>query len=128
MIVVGDIMEPGVLTVPPDTSVSELEDLLSRHRISGLPVVNDTGMVIGMVSKSDVVSTLREVGGKLYNTLTVKTVMNPEVVSCEVSADVASVARTMQDKRIHRVVVCDAGRVAGIVTTFDMLTAVIQLS
>ena len=126
--VVGEIMEFAVLTVQPDMSVSELEDLLGRHRISGLPVVDDTGKVIGMVSKSDVVSALREVGGELYNTLTVKTVMSPEVVSCEVSDDVASVARTMREKRIHRVVVCEAGRVAGIVTTFDMLTALIQLS
>src|SRR5262249_13067310 len=51
---VKDVMTSPVLTVGLDTSLKEVAELLGRHRISGLPVVNDTGRVVGVISEADI--------------------------------------------------------------------------
>jgi len=50
---VSDIMTHSVLTVTPETSVGEVAELMIGHRISGLPVVNPAGDVIGIVTEGD---------------------------------------------------------------------------
>lgn len=52
---VSDIMNPDVVSVPPDLTVRELTRLLSDQGISGVPVVDTTGEVLGVVSSTDVV-------------------------------------------------------------------------
>ena len=51
---VRDIMRTAVVTAHPDQTVRELTRLLSEHGISGVPVVDDGGAVLGVVSSSDV--------------------------------------------------------------------------
>jgi CBS domain-containing protein len=53
---VRDIMQTDVVTIGPDRSVRDLVQLLARHRISGVPVVDPTGKVIGVVSATDVLA------------------------------------------------------------------------
>jgi len=54
-VTVGDIMQREVTTVGPETSVQELTRILSDGGISGVPVVSATGMVVGVVSSTDIV-------------------------------------------------------------------------
>ena len=82
---------------------------------------------IGMVSQSDVLKCLGDVGGSIYNTLTASAVMTTGIIAAEPSQDVISVARMMRANRIHRVLVCDNGKLVALVSTFDMLTALIKL-
>lgn len=51
---VRDIMQTEVVSIGPDRSVRELVQLLARHRISGVPVLDPTGKVVGVVSATDV--------------------------------------------------------------------------
>lgn len=51
----ADIMVRDVVRVAPDTGVNELVQLLAEHQISGAPVVNNTGRLLGVVSATDVV-------------------------------------------------------------------------
>ena len=55
MTLVQDIMQESVVTVKPDTSVREIAQTLVREAIGGVPVVDDDGMVVGVVSASDIV-------------------------------------------------------------------------
>ena len=50
---VSDIMTHPVLTVTPERTVGEVAELMIGHRISGLPVVNPAGDVIGIVTEGD---------------------------------------------------------------------------
>ena len=52
---VRDIMHEDVITVRPDASVREIAQTLVREAIGGVPVVDDTGTVVGVVSASDIV-------------------------------------------------------------------------
>src|ERR1051326_2770533 len=50
-ITAAEVMTPDPLTLDPDTTVHEAAAILSEHRISGAPVVNDRGMIVGIVSE-----------------------------------------------------------------------------
>jgi CBS domain-containing protein len=52
---VGEIMTRNVITARPETSVMEVVQLLSKHRITGLPVVDAVNRLIGVVSESDII-------------------------------------------------------------------------
>jgi CBS domain-containing protein len=51
----ADVMTTTVITVPPDKPVPEIDKLLHVSRISGIPVTNVVGQVIGIVSESDLI-------------------------------------------------------------------------
>ena len=52
---VRDIMRTDVVTVGPDATVRELADLLAEHKISGVPVVDEDGRLLGIVTEGDVI-------------------------------------------------------------------------
>ena len=54
-----DVMVSPVITVSPDTLVAEAADMLLKSRISGMPVLDDTGALVGMVSEGDFCAALK---------------------------------------------------------------------
>src|SRR5512147_2586014 len=56
MLIAKDIMTKDVITVKPDTSIEELASLLVENRISGAPVVDDSGNLYGIVTENDLIS------------------------------------------------------------------------
>ncbi len=52
---VGELMDRDLTAISPETTVAEAVEVLARHRISGVPVVDDDGMVLGFLSEKDVV-------------------------------------------------------------------------
>lgn len=56
MLKAKDIMTTDVITVKPSTTVEDLSKKLMKHNISGLPVVNDAGDLIGIVTENDLIS------------------------------------------------------------------------
>lgn len=115
-----DIMRKQVLTVRPETTLSELTCLLSARGVSGAPVVGPEGDLIGVVSQTDLVR--QDNAGA-----TVASVMTPWTVSFEEDTEIRELARQMLAKRIHRVVVTREGRLCGIITSMDMLRAFLAL-
>lgn len=111
-----DIMRTQVLTVRPETTLSELTRLLTSRGVSGAPVVGPEGDLIGVVSRTDIVHR----GGP---DSTVNSVMTPWIVSFEEGTELKEVARQMLAKRIHRVVVTREGHLCGIITSMDMMRA-----
>jgi len=51
---VAEAMTPTVITVKPDATIAEVARLMLSHKIGGLPVVNEAGEVIGMITESDI--------------------------------------------------------------------------
>jgi CBS domain-containing protein len=56
MLKLKDIMTRDLVTVEPETSLKEVADLLASRGISGVPVITDSGDVVGVISASDIVS------------------------------------------------------------------------
>lgn len=58
---VKDIMTSDVVTVKPDTSLKELAGILKKHRINGVPVVNEDGSVEGVITMTDLLKILKDI-------------------------------------------------------------------
>jgi CBS domain-containing protein len=108
----GEIMTTPVVTVPPDAPTGEIAETLGRHRISAVPVVDEAGGVVGLVSEYDL---LAKPGRSARD------VMTTAVVSVTEDTDVADVRHLLVDRRIRRVPVLAAGRLVGIVSRSDVV-------
>ena len=122
----GDAMQSSVATVSPELSVAELEKFLSEEEISGAPVVDDKGTLVGIVSQTDVLRALSEetstaLSDMLAPDMSVEDIMTPDVLCVPPAASVESVAQKMIDAGVHRALVVDDATLCGIVTSFDLL-------
>jgi CBS domain-containing protein len=122
----SDVMEKGVVSVSPELPVAELESFLSSEEISGAPVVDDAGKLLGIVSQTDVIRVLSEESSDalhelLAPDLTVEQIMTSSVLTVTEDEDVKRVARKLVDGHVHRAIVVDGDGVSGIITSFDLL-------
>ena len=149
----GDIMQPRVITVSYSAPVSEIERVLSDHRISGVPVCGPAGNIVGVVSMRDLIdkyvedpdSRPRRGGGYYHLSVedldeddfdsfnlpseaedTAESIMTSDVYSVLTTATLQEVARSMVEHKIHRVLVMDreTNRISGLITTMGVLAAI----
>jgi len=146
-------MQTSIKTISYASSIHELEQLLGDHRISGVPVSDEAGRIIGVVTQRDLVQLYSQESdphGKAsagyYHPMsvdevesfsedlhslnvpddaqeTVEAIMNAEVYSVGPDADLRDIAGEMTRRTIHRVLVIDAGHCIGIVSTTEILAA-----
>ena len=107
-----DAMTPDPVTARPDLPVRDAADLLVYHRVSGLPVLDGAGALVGVVSEADII-------GK--RGATVGEIMSRAVAAVAPDARLEEVAALMTRQRVNRVPVVDAGRVVGILSRADVV-------
>ncbi|MBF0345590.1 MAG: CBS domain-containing protein [Nitrospirae bacterium] len=139
-IAVSEIMTRDVITVKSDSDIHEASLALSEHNISGLPVVDDNGRVIGVVSEADILSmaglarghrfrdVLKHILGEPLPTRKegdkVADFMTTPAITTTANADIRDVSMILIDKRIKRLpVVDDSGRLIGIISRSNILKA-----
>ncbi len=141
-----DIMTTAVVTAGPGTPMPEIAGLLLAHRISAVPVVDETGAVIGMVSEGDLLrfgAGEREARRDWWLTFlaegetlsaeflaslrapnrTAREIMSAPVVTVGEHADIAEIGKLLVTHRIKRVPVIRDGRIVGIVSRADLVGA-----
>lgn len=140
-----DIMTREVITVSPDDDVQTAANLLLEHHISGLPVIDDDGKVVGVISEADLIIRDKEFKGPSYiNFLDgiiylenpqrfqqqlkkmteqkVQGLMTKRVLTIEPDTPVEKIVTIITDKKVNRVpVVSPDGKLMGIVTRHDIL-------
>jgi CBS domain-containing protein len=117
----ADVMERKVVWVSETSPLSDVERLLTEHRISGMPVLDATGRAVGVVSYRD----LLDHGAPHGRAVLVKDVMTPAIVDVTTEASVREICATMTKHSVHRVLVTEpgTGRMVGLVTSMGALAA-----
>lgn len=130
---VGEIMTRQVVSVNPDTSISTVIELLLSRRISGVPVVDEEGVPVGLISKTDLLRDLQEGGdarqssrmsfaGHEEEGRTAEEVMTPAACSLSEHASIVEASGLMFRGGMHRLPVVDSeGKLVGIVSSLDVL-------
>ena len=139
-----DIMTKKVITLPPTMTVTEAARTLSENRISGAPVLNDEGKMIGIVSESDLI--IQDVKlhfptyiqlldsyiylgslAKFEETLKkavavkVKDIMTAEVITISPEASLEDVATVIRKEHVSILPVTEDDKVSGIITKRDIV-------
>ncbi len=115
-----DIMTIKVCTISPEASVQEVAQLLYQKRISGMPVVNVDGMIIGIITEADIISKANREG------LRVADIMSHEIIAVSEETPVSEIAMLLTERKIKRVPVLREGKLVGIVSRADIVHAVAQ--
>jgi len=124
MLKVEDIMTRNVMTVAPEVSVDDLMWGLTLKGVSGAPVQDAAGHLLGLVTKSDLANPTRPAS---LHDATAEDVMTPVVFAVSSGDSVADAAKRMVETGSHRLVVIDDdGHLAGIVSTMDVVKAFVQ--
>ncbi|HHC07235.1 MAG TPA: CBS domain-containing protein [Actinobacteria bacterium] len=118
---VVDLMSTDVVTVTPDTGIREAARLMVRHRVSGLPVVEDR--LVGIITEADFLRLEVERQERFRAVETVAEVMSGDVVTIAPEATLHEAAKLMADRDVKRLpVVDDEGRLLGVISRSDVVT------
>ncbi len=115
-----DIMTHKVYTIYPEASVQEAAQLLSRQGISGVPVIDKDGKIIGIVTEADIIAKVNREG------LRVADIMSSEIIAVDEETRVGEIAMLLTERKIKRVPVMRNGKLVGIVCRADIVHAVAQ--
>jgi CBS domain-containing protein len=123
---VADLMTIDPITIPVDAPLEEAGHLCRANGISGLPVIDGDGNLVGVISQTDLVALQDSPLGRLIRSessgLRVGEVMSSPAVTVPMTASLGEAARLMRDDRIHRVVALDdEGQPVGVLSSSDFV-------
>ncbi|EFK05683.1 CBS domain protein [delta proteobacterium NaphS2] len=144
MLNASDIMTTEVITVKKETPLKELAEILYKNRINGVPVVDDEGLLIGIICESDLVrkdkklhiptvvalfdavfylesSKNIEKEIKRINATTVEELFSRKVVTVDEKTPIDEIATIMTQKKVYTIPVMDGNRMVGVIGKGDVI-------
>lgn len=127
-IAVKDYMVASLVTFTPAMDVMEAIDVLVKNRISGAPVIDDHGNLVGLLSEKDCMKVAiqagyyEELGGR------VEDYMTKEVVTVESESSVLDLAKMFMEKSPRRYPVVEDNRLVGQISRRDVLRAIMAMN
>ena len=147
MLNASDIMTTEVLTVKKESSLKELANILYKHHINGVPVVDDNGLLIGIICESDLIRKDKKLHIPTVVTLfdaviylespkniekefqrvsatTVEDLYTRKPVTVDEKTPIDEIATIMTQKKIYTIPVMDGDRIVGIIGKADLLRTI----
>ena len=147
---VNDVMTSDVFVVSPDDTVADAVKKLAENNISGSPVIDNDGALVGMITETDILNALKVkykrlqmvypslslvsvafveefddkeaiVAFKEISNSKVSELMTKDVVTVEDKSELGSAIRLMMEKGVNRLPVMEAGKILGIVSRADII-------
>jgi CBS-domain-containing membrane protein len=109
---VKEIMTTEVVTVVEGNTIEEAAQLLTRHRLRGLPVINQSGTLIGIVTEYELVS---------QEGRTVADIMNRGVITISSETEVEHVSYLLANRQIRCLTVVDRGQIVGLISPANLV-------
>ena len=144
----ADVMRHRVVTIAPEASVAEAAHIMLEHKVSGLPVVDDKGKLVGMVTEGDLLRRA-ELGTERHRPKWLEFLLGPgrlageyahahgrrvgevmtwHVVAISPDTPLETLVGLMEKHRIKRLPVVEHGAVVGIVSRADLLSVLAHLA
>lgn len=120
----GSIMVRRVAIAKRNSPARDVALQLLSGLYSGMPVVNDEGQIIGVVTELDLLEAVDE--GKELAKLTAEDVMTKETITVDLDTSASKMIKIMREKHIIRLPVTENGKVVGIVSRCDILRTVVD--
>jgi CBS domain-containing protein len=110
-----------IITIAPDQTIREVVVLLARHNIGALPVIDETGSLVGIISERDIIRRSADTENPFSEP--VQSVMTRKVITGLPQDDIISVVHTMTEKRFRHLPILDGGKLIGIISIGDIVKA-----
>ena len=123
-LIVADYMAKSLVTVTPETSVYDAIVLLVQRQISGVPVVDQAGELVGVLSERDCMETFVNAQYHELPNALVKDLMSTELQTVDPQTSILQVAKLFLQSKIRRLPVLEEGRLVGQISRRDVLRAV----
>ncbi len=146
-----DIMTKDVITVTPEVTVTELALLLASHGISGAPVLDGTGKLVGVVTENDLIDQKKKIHiptvvtildsviylenperiGKEMKKMagvTVQDIYSSDPITVNEQTPIDEIATIMAEKKVHTLPVMRGGTLVGVIGKRDIIKTLISLS
>jgi CBS domain-containing protein len=120
----ADVMNSPIVAATTKASAREIALYMLLGGFSGVPILDDAGVLAGIVTENDLLHAIR--AGKALEDTTVDEIMTRNVVTVDVGASVEEVMEVLESEKILRVPVMQAGTMVGIVSRPDLLRAAVQ--
>lgn len=123
---VRDVMTPQPVTVRDNAPLTVADRLMRDHSVSGLPVVDHDGALVGVLSRTDVMAAATGPQGAAWQGLSVAASMTAPGLTIGADLPLADAAARMEEHRVHRLVVIepDGGTPIGILSTTDLARSI----
>ena len=120
---VADYMARDLITLSPETEINHAMNLLLEHRISGAPVLDASGALVGVLSKKDCLKAAIEASYYREWGATVAAHMSKSVETLDAGMDILSAANAFLNSPFRRFPVLENGRLVGQISRADALRA-----
>ena len=120
----GDIMHRPVITASPTSSIRDIAGVLLMEGFSGLPVADEKGDVLGVVTELDLIRAFME--KKSLDATTAEEIMTRDVKSVDVQTPVNLVMEVLETQHFIRVPVTESGKLVGVISRRDIIKAMVQ--
>jgi len=122
---VSECMDQVVPTLSPDTPIMKAVSFLLRHRVTGAPVVDYKGTLLGIITETDLLRLITKGVASMPPTKAkVSDFMTSTVITVPSTVDVYYVAGLFNENKFRRIPVVDDGKIVGAITRFDLLRVI----
>lgn len=118
-----DIMRRDIITIGPDVTIGESIDILLERNISGLPIIDESGNLVGMITEFALLATAYD---EEIKSEPVSRHMTRDVLSVATTSPIRAIADKFVVHRIRRVPVIDGEKLVGFISRRDVLRAIQQ--
>jgi CBS domain-containing protein len=125
MLKARDVMTREVITIRPEASLIDAIGQLVNNKISGMPVCDSEGSIVGMISEKDILNFI--FSGTIQQT-TVAEAMSRDVIAFPPDVELDKLSLLMGEKQVRRIPVVENGKLVGIVSRRSIIRTVLDLS
>lgn len=125
---VADLMSIEPVTIRQDATLATAEQLMQRRGVTGLPVTDEQGHLVGVVSQTDLLRAhVVDDHWARWPGLKVRHLMTAPALTVAANASISEAASLMEQRHVHRLVVVDtANRPTGVLSTMDLVRTLVD--